>query len=279
MQYTARFENIRRELQNRPLATEISEYTPSTAGWVTPASGGLREDRRARSKSKKTSPSSAGTVFVVQSTSAPRQSGQADGATPEWSSAAPCCRVGGVQHRVVRAANEPVHANDTIDSAPGRSRDAAQGRQPPRPPTSRAWSSRPPYSRLAVRRSRRGPPPSSASAPGRVHQPRVRRGRRRHRPARRTTWPATPSQAGRGAGRGRALLPLTVQRNNITCQPGGQRTVRRRWWQPCGHAGSTSAADVLDSRSRLYPDSERTMGLRASAPPGCASLSTRHCRG
>ena len=28
-----------------------------------------------------------------------------------------------------------------------------------------------------------------------------------------------------------------------------------------GHAGSTGAADVLDSRSRLYPDSERTMGF------------------
>ena len=81
-----------------------------------------------------------------------------------------------------------------------------------------------------------------------------------------------PPRRGRGAGLGRAVLADRAARRRLDAQPGRQRAVRRRRGRrgrgrrrarDARRAGGR--VEVLGSRSRLYPDSERTMGWDVGA--------------
>ena len=102
----------------------------------------------------------------------------------------------------------------------------------------------------------------------------VRRRRRGRRPAARLPR-RSPGQGGGTDVRG-AVLADPAARRHLDAEPGGQRTVRRRRRRRRGGRGRARAddlarpsasvqPDVLASRSRLYPDSERTMGWDVGA--------------
>ena len=87
--------------------------------------------------------------------------------------------------------------------------------------------------------------------------------------ARAARLPARPPRRRRACSLSVELCSLTVQRDDaLDAQPGGQRAVRRRRRRrragrraPRGRRAACAGPDVLDTRSRLYPDTERVDGL------------------
>ena len=102
----------------------------------------------------------------------------------------------------------------------------------------------------------------------------------RHRP--RPRLPPGPSRRRRRARRRRAVLADRAARRRLDAEPRRQRPVRRRRRRRRGgrsqrRTGRPGPVDVLDTRSHLYPDTERTMGFDVTAR-ACASCSTPRCR-
>ena len=113
--------------------------------------------------------------------------------------------------------------------------------------------------RRADRRPDRAAPRREADAAGGAG---LRRRRGRDRPAARL--PGRPSGRRRGAGGRRAVLADRAARRRLHAQPGGERALRRRRRRGRGRRPGPRrrpSAEVVGTRSRLYPDSERTMGF------------------